>query len=71
MYYGRSFVSQKARGHLEEDQALVALELAHGASLVETRSTKPPLGERNCAVPVEGLAGHILGTLTVHRGQFW
>ena len=65
MYDGRSFVSQTARGHLEEDQALVALELAHGASPVETRSTKPPLSERNCALSVEGLAGHILGTVSV------
>jgi hypothetical protein len=30
LYDGRTFVSQTARGHLEEDQALVALELAHG-----------------------------------------
>jgi hypothetical protein len=28
LYDGRSFVSQTARDHLEEDQALVALELA-------------------------------------------
>jgi hypothetical protein len=24
-----------------------------------------------CAQPVEGLAGHILGTLSVQRGRFW
>jgi len=41
LYYGRSFVSEKARGHLDEDQALVALELGPGVSPVETRSTKP------------------------------
>jgi len=30
LYDGWSFVSQTAQGHLDEDNALVALELAHG-----------------------------------------
>jgi len=50
LYDGRSFVSQTTRDHLEEDQALVALKLAHGGQSGETRSTKPLLSERNCTV---------------------
>jgi hypothetical protein len=47
LYDGRSFVSQTARGHLEEDQALVALEVAHGGDYrremaVETATAAEP-----------------------------
>jgi hypothetical protein len=47
LYDGGSFVSQTARGHLEEDQALVALELAHGGHYrremdVETATAAEP-----------------------------
>ena len=39
---GSSFVSKTARGHLEEDQDLVALELAHGGQSGGNRSTRAP-----------------------------
>jgi len=47
LYDGGSFVSQTTRDHLEEDQALVALELAHGGdyrreTAVETASAAEP-----------------------------
>jgi hypothetical protein len=47
LYDGRTFVSQTTRDHLEEDQALVALELAHGGHYrremdVETATAAEP-----------------------------
>ena len=42
----------------------LATSLIHSSSSDTRKASVIPLS-------VEGLAGHILGTLSVHRGQFW
>ena len=45
---------------------------ANTATAVDSNvDSNDALSERNYALSIEGLGGHILGTLIVHGGQFW